>query len=318
MQIPSKTIHWLLEGDPAIRWQVMRDLLDEPPSVYESERARVATQGWGCDLLARQDPNGMWGGGIYSPKWISTTYTLLLLRHLGLPPGHPQALRGCDHYITYGIHTDGGIRLFKSMATSETCVNGMILALLAYFRHPDERVPASLPDFFVREQMPDGGWNCERVHGARHGSFHTTLTVLEGLLEADQAHPLPDPVRGAVIRAREFLLAHRLYRSHRSGEIIDPAMTKMPFPPRWKYDFLRALDYFRAAGAPHDERMAEAIELLRSKQTADGRWKQNTPMTGRVFFEMEPAGQPGRWNTLRALRVLRWWESNDCHFEGAA
>jgi hypothetical protein len=308
MQISGETISWLLEGDPSIRWQVMRDLLDEPPAVYEAERARVAAEGWGRALLERQDPDGRWGGGIYSPKWISTTYTLLLLRHLGLPPGHPQALRGCEHYLAYGLHTDGGIKLFKSMQTSETCVNGMILALLSCFRHPDERVRCSLPEFFVREQMPDGGWNCERVHGATHGSFHTTLSVLEGLLEVDQARPLPDPAREAADRAREFLLDHRLYRSHRTGEIADPAMTKMPFPPRWKYDFLRALDYFRAANAPRDERMSDAIELLRSKQTPDGRWKQNTPMTGLVFFDMEPAGRPGRWNTLRALRVLRWWE----------
>ncbi|MBK9232177.1 MAG: hypothetical protein IPO15_15335 [Anaerolineae bacterium] len=162
------------------------------------------------------------------------------------------------------------------------------------------------------QQMEDGGWNCERPHGATHGSFHTTLSVLEALHEYVNWRPTgPAQCETAVDRAHEFLWLHRLYRSHRTGQVADPAFVRIYFPPRWHYDFLRALDYFQAVNAPADERMTEAVQLLLSKQTPDGRWKQSTRWSGRVFFEMERAGQPGRWNTLRGLRVLRWWRRSE-------
>ncbi len=307
MDINPQNLDWLLGGDPSIRWQVQRDLLEEKPEVYEKERSRVALEGWGAELLSRQDPNGTWANALYSPKWTSTTYTLLLLMQLGLAHENPQAQRGCEHFLARGLERDGGINFWKSYHHSETCVNGMLLALLAYFRSPDERVH-SLVGFLLREQMPDGGWNCERVRGATHGSFHTTILTLEGLHEYGLIHPLPAPAREAVQRAHEFLLLHRLYRSHRSGEIVDPAMTRLHFPPRWHYDILRALDYFRAVNAGRDERMGDAIGLLKEKQGGDGRWVLNTPWPGRVYFNLEAASQPSRWNTLRALRVLKWWE----------
>jgi hypothetical protein len=308
MDIPTETIEWLLAGDPAIRWQAQRDLLDAPPEDVAAERQRVANAGWGADLLARQDADGKWGGGVYSPKWISTTYTLLLLRHLGLPAEHPQAQRGCEHFWKRGLNHDGGINLFRGIDYSETCVNGMILALCSYFHYPDERIH-SICGFLLGEQMADGGWNCERIHGATHGSFHTTISALEGLAEYRQAYPqeaartLP-----ATERAHEFLLLHRIYRSHRSGKPADPAMTRMYFPPRWRYDFIRALDYFQSVRAARDERMGDAIALLHAKRGGDGRWPAYAPWAGRMFFPPERAGEPGRWNTLRALRVLRWWE----------
>jgi len=305
----TDTIDWLLKGDPSIRWQVLRDLLEEPPGIYEKEQAKVKAQGWGGRLLSRQDADGNWGGGVYSPKWISTTYTLLLLRQFGLPQDNPQAQKGCGHFLLKGIYRDGGINLFRSIEYSETCVNGMILTLLSYFRSRDERVHA-VAEFLLKEQMPDGGWNCQRVHGATHASFHTTISVLEGMYEYGQAHPKQaSTIEKAVRRALEFLLVHHLYRSHRTGKVIDSAMTRMYFPPRWHYDFLRVLDYFQSIRADHDERMKNAIEYLKAKQLPNGRWPAYRRWPGRVFFELEKAGEDSRWNTLRALRVLKWWEA---------
>ena len=264
-------IDWLLKGDPPIRWQVMRDLLEEPPGIYEKERAKIKAQGWGARLLSRQDADGNWGGGIYNPKWISTTYTLLLLRQFGLEQDHLQAQNGCKHFLLKGIHRDGGINLFRSIDYSETCVNGMLLTLLSYFRSPDERVHA-VAEFLLKEQMADGGWNCQRVRGATHASFHTTISVLEGMYEYGQAYPeQAATLEKAVRKAHEFLLIHHLYKSHRTGKIVDPAMTRIHFPPRWHYDFLRALDYFQSIRADQDGRMKDAMELLKAKQQATQR-----------------------------------------------
>ncbi len=306
----ASNITWLLEGDPAIRWQTRRDLLDEPPAAYEPDRVQVAAEGWGAALLARQDVAGTWGGGLYGPKWISTTYTLLVLRHLGLSPDNAQAKSGAALLLDQGFYRDGGINFFKSFKHSETCVTGMTLALLCYFRLSDERIH-QIVEHLLGQQMPDGGWNCERPKGATHSSFHTTLSVLEGLHEYRLLHPdRASSLAPAIAAAHEFLLLHRLYRSHRTGEVADPDFARIYFPPRWHYDFLRALDYFQWVAASSDERMSDAIDLLRSKRLPDGRWKHGQNWAGRVFFEMEPVGQPGRWNTLRALRVLRWWEGD--------
>jgi hypothetical protein len=312
MENSTNAISWLLEGDPSIRWQVMRDLLDESYPTYEHEREKVATQGWGAQLLAHQGTDGNWGGGIYSPKWKSTTYTLLQLRQLGLPPDNEQALCGCERFFFRGLEVDGGINLFKSFRHSETCVNGMLLALLSYFRYPDKRIH-SVAEYLLREQMPDGGWNCQWVKGkgATHASFHTTISVLEGLTEYGSAYPQASATLSpALDAAHEFLLQHHLYKSHHTGQPVDPVMTRMYFPPRWHYDFLRALDYFQSVQAPIDERMQDALNLLKNKQGTDGRWVLNTPWAGVVYFHMEETGKPSRWNTLRALRVLKWSENN--------
>jgi hypothetical protein len=307
--IKPEIISWLLEGDPAIRWQVQRGLLNSSPAKYEAERRKIAKEGWGARLLALQDSDGRWGGGLYSPKWISTTYTMLTLRQLGLPPNNPQTRRACKLFLDKGFYTDGGINFFsRAWKHSEACVTAMILSLLAYFRYPDERIHV-IASYLVGQQMADGGWNCESYKGAIHSSFHTTISALEGLYEYQCAYPEQKKkisrIRG---RAHEFLLAHCLYKSHTTGKIFDTKMTSMPFPPRWRYDFIRALDYFRACDAPRDERMSDAIELLQKKQKKDGRWPLNSGMSGRKFFDLEEAGQPSRWNTLRALRVLNWWD----------
>ena len=306
--IDNPTLEWLLEGDPAIRWQAKRDLLGEGGVAVEAERRAVAIKGWGAGLLSRQDPGGTWGGGLYSPKWISTTYTLLLLRRLGLPADNDQARRGCRLLLEAGLYTDGGINYSQKRAKhSETCITGLVLSILAYFRFQDERLHR-LVDHLIEQQMGDAGWNCQSYHGAVHSSFHTTISALEGLREFEKFGDYrKDEVQSAQLRARDFLLEHRLYRSHRTGEVVHPAMTRFSFPPRWHYDVLRGLDYFQEAGAAKDGRLDDAIDLLLKKRRPDGSWPLQNRHPGRVYFEMEQPGKPSRWNTLRALRVLKWW-----------
>ncbi len=299
---------WLLEGDPAIRWQTLADLCGADAQTVARERARVAEKGWGASLLALQDPGGTWAGGLYTPKWTSTTYTLLLLRSLGLPAGNEQALAGCRLLLGAGLFRDGGINLWrKTYKNSETCVTGMALSVSAFFGLRDARLE-TLAGYLLHEQMRDGGWNCRRFRGATHSSFHTTISVLEALLDYQRLDP---PCRAelgeAQSRGREFLLRHRLFRSHRTGEVVDPAMTRFAFPARWHYDILRALDYFREADAERDPRLEEAVGMVRKREQPGGRWTLPRGYPGRVFFEMENAGAPSRWNTLRAVRVLRWW-----------
>ncbi|GAB2862008.1 squalene cyclase [Lentzea nigeriaca] len=291
---------WLLDGDPAIRWQVIRDLQDGPEAEWRAERARVATEGWGARLLAHRDDGGRWTPRLYGRKWISTTYSLLLLRQLGLPPDDPRARESCALFLEEGLWEDGGMNLSVTQRRSETCITGFALGLLSYFGSPDPRREL-LAAYLKREQMPDGGWNCLRHQGATHSSFHTTANVLDGLRDYGGAEQ--EEARG-----REFLLAHRLYRSHRTGAVVDSAMLRLTFPPRWRHDVLRALDHFRAAGAHRDERLTDAVEAVRTKQGRDGRWTLQRPHPGAVWFDLEQAGEPSRWNTLRALRVLRWFD----------
>jgi hypothetical protein len=339
--VNPQTLEWLLEGDPAIRWQTLHDLVGVDEQTIDQERQQVAEQGWGARLLALQEPSGMWGGGMYGPKWISTHYTMLTLRQIGLAPEHPQALKACQVMIDRGFFTDGGINFFsKAWKHSETCVTGMVLSILAWFHYADQRLDR-IVEHLLGQQMPDGGWNCESYKGATHSSFHTTISVLEGLAEycrlircyeegiGERGKGSQEDIRTSQAKAHEFLLAHRLFRSHRTGEVFDARMLRFPFPPRYRYDVLRALDYFQGVGGMgsgdrgegigeegggakvmmyRDERFQEAIELVRNKRKPDGRWAMAQGMTGRIFFELEKAGEPSRWNTLRALRVLKWWE----------
>jgi hypothetical protein len=302
------TIRWLLDGDPSIRWQTLRDLVGAGTREIERERLKLGTSGWGARLLARQSKSGMWGGGLYSPKWTSTTYTMLLLRDLGLPPKHPGALTACKLLLDHGLRKDGGINYGSWGTRAETCITGMVLSLLASFRFDDPRVE-QVVEHLLEQQMPDGGWNCQRRYGATHSSVHTTISVLEALREFELFHPYRRrAVRKAQASGREFFLRHRLFRSHRTGEVINPSWMRFAFPPRWHYDILRALDYFQACGADRDERLTEAMEIIRSKRGPDNRWILQNKYRGRTFFELEKVGAPSRWNTLRALRVLKWWE----------
>jgi hypothetical protein len=310
METPAdsrEVTRWLMRGDPAIRWQVQRDLMGADPALWHQERERVAEEGWGARLLSSRDPDGTWGNGIYTPKWISTTYSLILLRRMGLHPKHPAAREGCRILIERSKSTDGGVDLSVGLDRSETCITGFVLALVSAFRFQTPRTEEIL-DYLLREQMDDGGWNCLRYRGATHSSFHTTINVLEGLREyAEAGGGRKRRTEEAEAVAREFFLRHRLYRSHRTGEVVKAEFTRFSFPPRWHHDVLRTLDYFRSCGAPYDPRLEDPMEMLARKRQRDGRWPLQNRHPGKTFFEMEAPGKPSRWNTLRALRVQKWW-----------
>lgn len=310
----AATIDWLLDGDPAIRWQALHDVVGAPRRTVDRERARVAADGWGARLLAQQGRSGRWGGGrasdagLYTPKWTSTTYTLLLLRDFGLDPTNERARTGATLLLDYGLQPDGGINYgasAKRWRAGETCVTGMTLSLLSYFAIDDERLDA-VASHLLAKQMADGGWNCRRV--ATHSSVNTTISALEGLaLYERHRGNRSSAVRAAQKRGREFLLEHRLFRSHRTGKVMKSEFTRFVFPPRWHYDVLRALDHFRAVGASRDPRLEDAIALVRKRRGPDGRWPLDGEYKGATYFRLESVRAPSRWNTLRALRVLRWW-----------
>ena len=300
----EETIDWLLGGDPAIRWQVLSDLLDADPESVAAERAKVEHDGWGADLLARQDDSGTWGGGLYGPKWISTTYTLLLLWRCGLPASHHLA-ESVRLLFDGARYHDGGITPSPDLPFPEGCVTAMYVTLARYFGYEDLRVDEAVT-WLLANQLDDGGWNCRHVRtGDTHSSFHTSISTLEALGELNRRDPEPG-VLGALQGGREFFLAHRLFKSHRTDEVVHPTFTKLSFPPRWHYDVLRGLDHFQSENAPWDERFTDAVELLESKQRSDGGWPSQHKHAGKVFFDMETGRRPSRWNTLRALRVLRW------------
>jgi hypothetical protein len=295
-------LEWLLDSDPAIRWQVMRDLTDEPASRIAAERARVAGAGWGARLLALQAEDGQWGGGVYSPKWISTTYTLLLLRHLGIDPDDDRVRAAID-LVRDRVVMGGRNGAFFDYST-EVCITGMALALGSYFLDDARKMPQ--PEVLLERQKEDGGWNCHV--SSNRSSFHTTISVLEGLLEYERAVGGDPALADARSRAHEYLLERRLMYSLRTGELVNPRWLLMSFPPRWFYDVLRGLDYLREAGTDPDPRAGEAIEVIEGKRRRDGRWPLQNRHPGKEHFVMEEgSGKPSRWNTLRAWRVLGWY-----------
>ncbi|WP_043429284.1 hypothetical protein [Arthrobacter sp. FB24] len=308
-----EALDWLLDSDPAIRWQVLRDLTGAPPEDVEAERTRVATQGWGARLLELQDENGQWDGGTYFPAqfdesekgqpWTATTYSLLLLRDFGLDPRSGQARRAVDLVRENSRWEEGGQPFFDGEV--EPCINGMAVALGAYFGENVDVVVGRL----LREQLADGGWNCEAERGSVRSSFGTTINVLEGLLEYERATGGSPVSVAARQRGEEYLLERGLLRRKSTGELIDRDWLEFSYPTRWFYDALRGLDYFRAAGNRPDERVSEAVEVLRPKRQPDGTWLLENTHPGRIHFAMEDGdGRPSRWNTLRALRVLDWYD----------
>lgn len=303
-EIRPTVIEWLLESDPSIRWQVLRDLTDEPATAVAAGRSRVAYEGWGARLLDFQAPDGHWGGATWlHPGWTSTSDTLNLLRELGLDPASNRARHAvslirenCD----WGAEWDNS-PFFEGEV--EACINGRLLATGAYFGEGSDRLAERL----VSEQLEDGGWNC---YESKRSSFHSTICVLEGLLEYEKAKGAIAAVTEARQRGQEYLLERRLLRTLSTGEVINPHWTLLSFPTRWHYDILWGLDYMRRAGVEPDERMAEAIELVKSKRDEQGRWPLENTHAGPVHFEMEDGDdQPSRWITLRALRVLDWYST---------
>jgi hypothetical protein len=300
----NQTIDWLLEGDVAIQYQTRRDLLDdEQPGIQE----RIASEGWGERYLALRNKDGHWGRGFYTPKWTSSHYTLLDLKHLNIAPDQEQVRETIEMIIRERKSADGGINPSDRIVVSDICINGMLLTYACYFGIPQQDLE-SVIDYLVENQMGDGGFNCmSNRQGAIHSSLHSTISVLEGLWEYKQngyTYRLAelDPIAKASV---EFILQHRLYKSDKTGEVIDRRMILLSFPSRWYYDILRALDYFQSAGIEYDSRMEDALEVLRSKRRKDGAWPVQNRHPGAIHFEMEKTGGPSRWNTLRALRVFR-------------
>ncbi|HZG15592.1 MAG TPA: hypothetical protein VE710_11255 [Candidatus Bathyarchaeia archaeon] len=303
---PRKSVvKWLLDSDPAIRWQVMRDITKEPDEIVTAERARVATEGWAARLLGLQGDEGHWGGDADVRNWLSTTYTLVLLKDLGLEPSSEEARRSIglvrDRITWWQLddqpYFDG---------ETEPCINGAILAAGAYFGEASDR----LVDKLLSEQLEDGGWNCDAPK-SRRSSFHSTICVLEGLLEYEKAKGATTAVTEARIRAQEYLLERGMFRALSSGKLIDRKWVRFSFPTTWHYDVLRGLDYLRSAGVEPDERVAEAIDLVAKKQHQNGRWPLQNPYSDQGHFEMEgPTGKASRWNTLRSLRVLDWYSAS--------
>jgi len=291
---------WLLDADPAINWQVMRDLLDKPAQAVQTERARVANEGWGAQLLFLQQPDGHWGDDLSNPEWI-TFLALFLLRDMGLDPLSEAARRAValvDDHITWHWW---GTRFFEGEV--EPCINGRVLAISAYFGQDS----GGLVERLLGEQMADGGWNCEQEDGSTRGSFHSTINVLEGLLEQERASGTSPALTKARQRGQAYLLERRIFRRVSTGEVIDPEFVQLAYPNGYHYDVLRGLDYLRAGGVRPDERVAEATEVVSSKRAADGRWPIEIVHDDDLQFDMgEAVREPSRWVTLRALRVLRW------------
>ena len=300
----EQIIAWLLEGDVSIQYQAQRDLLGIDNLELQN---CIATEGWGKRFLNARKANGHWGRGFYQVKWISSHYSLLDLKNLNIAPTQPEIKKTIDIILREQKSDDGGINPSRQIKESDVCINGMFLDYACYFK-ADETALHSIVDFIISEQMPDGGFNCHsNRQGAVHSSLHTTLSILEGIYHYTingYTYRRTELDRMAV-EAREFILQHQLYLSDRTGEIIDKRFLMLSYPSRWYYDILRALDYFRAAKIEYDPRMQPALDVLKKKRRADGTWPVQNKLPGQVHFDMEPTGGPSRWNTLRALRVLK-------------
>ncbi|MGH8137815.1 MAG: hypothetical protein ACREVV_06410 [Steroidobacteraceae bacterium] len=312
----SSVIRWLLDSDPSIRWQVIRDLTDSPADEVGAERARVAIEGAGARLLALQAADGRWGGAAWNRGWNSTMHVLMLLRDMGLDPASDQA-RSAVGLIRDQVTWRGcGPRICDGQAffegEVEPCINGQVAAVGAYF---GENV-RGIVDRLLAEQLSDGGWNCEAANGSTRSSFNTTICVLEALLEYERAVGGSPEQTEARLRGQEYLLERRLFRRRSTGEVIEQdrkggaVWTRFAFPTWWHYDVLRGLEYLRRAGVAPDERVAEAIDLVASKRADDGRWPLETQYPGTMPVQTDEAeGRPSRWNTLRALRVMDWYSA---------
>ena len=306
-------LKWLLDSDPAIRWQVMRDLTGEAPTAIAAERSRVATEGWGAQLLAGQTPAGKWGGPNEDQGLLVTLNSLGVLKDLGLDPASKQARRMIDRVdkrLKFKWHDH---RPFLQGET-EPCINGRILGLGAYFKEPNDALAHQL----LGEQLEDGGWNCEawpflspKRPPSRRSSFHTTICVLEGLLDYERAGRKSAAVTKARKRAETYLLERHMFRSLQAGEVIDKRWLRFSFPAFWHYDVLRGLDYLRNAGIVPGVRVNEAIEIVIDRRHQNGRWPLNLLHRERIPLEIETGvGGASRWNTLRALRVIRWYNNS--------
>ncbi len=297
----GSVIRWLLDGDPAIAWQVMRDLVDAPEELVRETRSRVAIEGWGSALLDRQAPGGWW----VRPDdegWMATTDALVLLRTMGVEQSSDEARRAIARVKAHLRFERLAHRPYFDGET-EPCINGAILAVGSYFGERCDRIV----DRLLGEQLADGGWNCDAPPSAR-SSFNSTIRVLEGLLEYERAWGATTAITDARRKGHDYLLERRMFRRLTTGEIVDPTWTRFAFPTVWHYDILRGLEYLRDAGAEPDERISEAVGIIEARRLKDGRWPMDHLHADRLGFSLEPGiGGASRWNTLRAMRVLRWY-----------
>jgi hypothetical protein len=300
----QEIIDWLLEGDVSIQYQVARDLLSVDRKDLQN---RIAIEGWTARFLSKRRPDGHWGQKFYQPKWTSSHYTLLDLRNLCVPPDCREIKETLEMIINTEKGKDGGIRPIGKVQVSDVCINGMFLNYAAYFRTASDKLK-SVVDFILSQIMPDGGFNCRSNRsGAVHSSLHSTLSVLEGITEYERngyQYRLAE-LKLAGKSSVDFMLIHQLYKSDKTGMVINQDFLRLPYPGRWRYDILKALDYLQYAGIDRDERMNPALEVLLKKRNKDKTWNVQARHPGQVHFEMEKAGKPSRWNTLRALRVLK-------------
>lgn len=301
----QQIIDWLLEGDVSIQYQVWRDLLGVDKKKLQQ---KIANEGWGYTFLTKQNADGGWGDRFYQPKWTSTHYTLLDLRNLSFPPTNKVIQKSIEQILKNNKAEDGGIQLGPStLMHSDICVNGMFLNYASYFKTSEKKLQTII-DALLKEVMPDGGFNCRSIRsGATHSSMHSTISVIEGLLAFQKSgyNYRKNEIRNVQKSSIEFILQHQLFLSDHTGQIINKDFLKLAYPCRWKYDILRALDYFQSAEIKWDNRLKPAIDFLISKRNKDGTWNVQSAHPGKVHFHMEQAGKPSRWNTLRALRVLK-------------
>jgi hypothetical protein len=296
-------VEWLLRSDPAVAYQARRDLLDEDD---QAARALIAHSGTAAVILAARRPDGHWGRGFYQPKWTSTHYTLLELRDHQIDP----RVAACREAVALCLGQkgqDGGVNPSGTITHSDVCINGMFLAVAAYFGAGTPEL-TSLVDFILSEQLGDGGFNCRSNRsGCRVSSVHTTSSVIDGFTEYLRAgHPhRADDVEAARAAAIECLLVRRLYQSRATGAPVHPEVVKLHHPPRWHFDVLRGLEVVTAAGVTYDERVQPALEVLRGRRRPDGCWAANAGYPGAAHVAYARAGTPNPWVTLRALRVMR-------------
>ncbi len=310
----TELIEWLLDGDVSIQFQVYRDLLSEERSDLQD---KIANEGWGSQFLARRKPDGHWGRKFYQPKWTSSHYTLLDLRNLCISPDHSLIKESIDNILQHEKGKDGGINPIGTVKASDVCINGMFLNYASYFKTNEEGLH-SVVDFLLSQHMADGGFNCQSNRsGAVHSSLHSTLSVVEGITEYEKngyRYRLKDLSKARNLSV-EFILLHQLFISDRTGKIIDPKFLRIPYPSRWRYDVLRALDYFQYASTPWDGRMKPALEVILKKRNKDGTWNLQAKHPGELHFEMEKPGKSSRWNTLRALRVFKTYDQDYSRLE---
>lgn len=300
----NEIITWLLQSDVSIQYQAYKDLLGDDRKDLQK---RIATEGWGAKFLSLRKPDGHWGRDFYQPKWISTHYTLLDLRHLWISPNIQTIRETIDLVLETRKSEDGGVNPAREIKESDVCVNGMFLNYACYFGAEEEKLK-SIIDYILSQRMKDGGFNCRfNRSGARHSSLHSTISLMEGIFEyiKNGYRYRLDELKEAEATSKEFVLMHQLFISDRTGEIIKKEFLRLPFPSRWKFDILRALDYFQYSGSPYDPRMQPAIDVLLKKRRKDNRWNLQAHHPGQRHFDMEKVGKASRWNTLRALRALK-------------